>query len=117
MGSDYRNIFVCFECFASPLCPFDVLPSPQIEGNNAVLITPQLITLILWHAGSIPHEVLMHVQQGCDIIFDLKLTWSDQGCAQHFSQALYASPTRPSSLRLGSAHSRALFSAVCQCWA
>ena len=33
MGSGYRNIFVRFEYCASPLCPFDLLPSPEIEGK------------------------------------------------------------------------------------
>ena len=28
-----RNVFVRFECCASPLCPFDRLPSPEVEKN------------------------------------------------------------------------------------
>ena len=33
-GSDYRNVFVRFEYRASPLCPVDPLPSPQIESPH-----------------------------------------------------------------------------------
>ena len=43
---------------ASPLCPFDLLTSPQIEENYAVLITPQPITLTLrrlQRGGSVPY--------------------------------------------------------------
>ena len=58
MGIGYRNIFVHFEYCASPLCPFDLLPSPKIEGNYAVPITSQLIPLTLRHAGRIPCEGL-----------------------------------------------------------
>ena len=34
MESGCRNIFVHFECCASPLCPFDLLPLPIIEENE-----------------------------------------------------------------------------------
>ena len=33
MGSGCCSLFVCFEPCASPLCPFDLLPSPKIEEN------------------------------------------------------------------------------------
>jgi len=32
-GSGHRNFFVCLEYCAAPLCPFDLLPSPKLEGN------------------------------------------------------------------------------------
>ena len=63
MGSGYRNIFVSFEYCASPLCPFDLLPSPKIEEHpklrniNAVPIALNPIPLTprrLRCAGSAP---------------------------------------------------------------
>ena len=33
-GCGYRNVFIRFEYCASSLCPFDLLPSPKIEGNQ-----------------------------------------------------------------------------------
>ena len=47
MGSGDRNIFVRFEYRASPLCPFDPLPSPNLKKINAVLIAPRLMALTL----------------------------------------------------------------------
>ena len=55
MGSGHRNIFVCFEYCASPLCLFDLLPSPKIEENYCG--APQPIAFPLRHlrrAESIP---------------------------------------------------------------
>ena len=40
MGTGYRNIFVCFESCASPLCPFDLLPSPKMRGNQCTADYP-----------------------------------------------------------------------------
>ena len=61
MGSGYRNIFVRFEYCASPLCPFELLPSPKIEENQCGANYPTAHypypPARLQRAGSIPRVV------------------------------------------------------------